>query len=409
MLVDKLAAAALVAILAIGTLSVGAALLLQTSTPVPTACPTEFSEAGAVDTSVPGLSQAQRSWRIAGGTPARVRPGVIAAFAWDAADAPIVITLDPGTGARCRLLRFQDNKPIRENLDRLEWSPAGDALAIGIENPPDHDGMATAQVLVWTRDRLFRIWSGSGQIPGLAWAPDGRSIALWIAAGATPMNARIVFADGAPDREYSAQPDGGNGLRWSPDGSRWLVAQPVEPATASARNSVAIVDIASGRVAPIDVGISVSPEGWIDDGRVLLFGQADGSSVGYLDVPLVAPTTYSAVQLPDVAPLDDHRHIFFAPGLGRAFYTTAKGDFEVADLAAPGSQPIRIDVAGGFIPGVAWAPDASRFVFATVTSSPASTSTYATWVVDADGTDARQLLVGSAWPTTNSWQPVPVP
>jgi hypothetical protein len=413
-MMDRLAVAAAVAVLAIGTLALGASLVVKPHEPAAGACPRELTEADAVDTFAAGLSQAQRAWGISGGRPARVRPGLIAAFAWGAGDAPLsLITIDPATAARCRLLRFVEDKPIRENLDPIAWSPSGDALAIGIENPqpPEADPRGqTGQILVWTPSRLMRIWAGEGQIPSFEWAPDGRSMAVWSPSGGPSFNARIVYADGSPDREFGVQPYGGDYLKWSPDGSRWIVSQVTDAGTTSARSNVAVVDLADGRLTPVNIGISwLTPKGWIDNERVLFYGRESGADIGYVDVPLATPESYSVVPLPEGAPEGDDRHIRLSPDLRRATYSNADGDREIADLTGPpGGAPIRVDVGRGFTPGVAWAPDGSQLVLVTVLGPSETNPGYATWIANADGTNVRQLVVGNVWTMDDSWQPVPV-
>jgi len=218
-----------------------------------------------------------------------------------------------------------------------------------------------------------------------------------------------VFADGSPDRLFDVEPYY-DGLKWSPDGSRWIVAKATDVAnTDLARSSVVMVDLTNGRLTPIDLGITwLSAQGWIDNERVLLYGRRqDGSVVGYLDVPLAAPDGYSLVPLPEAALEADV--VVFSPDRRRAAYGTsaAGGDLEIADLSAgPDAKPVHVDVGEAGILGLAWAPDGSRLVFTAFPSG--STGTNATWVVNADGTDLRQIAEGNVSAQDDPWQPVPV-
>ena len=406
---DRILVAAAAAVLAVGTFTLGASLILRSTGPATAACPREYSEADAVDTFAPGLTPAQRAWGIDGGKPGSVRPGLIAAFAWETVESPqSVITIDPATGARCRLLRFVENKPIRANITRLDWSPSGDALAMGIENPHDADGNSTGQVLIWTSTRLVRIWTGPGQTPGLEWAPDGRSIVVWMSGGDDAAPARVIFADGSPDRTYGVQPSGVDGLKWSPDGSRWIVAR---DSFETDQTTTTLVDVGDGRQTPVDLGIAhLSPEAWLDDERVLLYGvRQDGSVVGYLDVPLAAPAGYSVANLPDAALHPFDQIIVFSPDRRRAAYSDADGHRQIADFAdGPSVAPIDVNIVGAFAPGPAWAPDGSRLVYVTPVASSATSAGYAVWKVNADGTDLRQIAGGGLWTMDDPWQPVPV-
>ena len=105
-MIDRLAAAAVMAVIATATGVLGASLLL---TPTPNAaapCAAVFNEADATDTSLPGLSQPQRSWGIPGGAPREVGPGGIATFAAEPPDnvPGTLIVLDVQTRSVCRLV-----------------------------------------------------------------------------------------------------------------------------------------------------------------------------------------------------------------------------------------------------------------------------------------------------------------
>ena len=410
----RIVTAAMVAALAVGgTLAV----VSLTSGPAEPngGCPPTLSEANAIDTSDPSLSPAEREWGIAGGAPGSVRPGRIAAFAWDGDpySAPLsVITIDPVTGAHCRLVSFVEWKPVSNHYTPLDWSPSGDALAMGIMTPEGSDENFGAQLLIWTPSRLFRVWSGPGEFPSFEWAPDGRSIAVWMPSGDQPINARIIFADGSPDRIFDVKPYA-TYLKWSPDGSRWIVANVrgvYNPTSFSP--SVATVDLADGRVTPIDLGISsLQPIGWFDNDRAILL---DRAAKRYLDVPVASPERFSVVPVPEDAFHTDG-FVAFSPDRRRVAYLTdvldgiGGGGVDIADIAggSPGT-PIHVDVGVEGILDVAWAPDGSHLVFTTWTLSSGRSLAIRTWVVNADGTDLRQISAGNVDAAGDPWQPVPV-
>jgi hypothetical protein len=409
---ERLAVAAVVAVVAIGALTLGASLLLGPSGPAAGACPKEFSEAEALDTSVEGLTQAQRAWGIAGGSPGSVRPGRIAAFAWDGdpANNPLtVITIDPATGVRCRLLSFVGIRGVfGPNFTQLDWSPSGDALALGVETPGSTGASyPDGQLLIWTPSRLFRVWSGPGQIPGFEWAPDGRSIAVSGPIGADPINARIIFADGSPDRIFDVKLVA-EYLKWSPDGSRWIVAElNGDIAKSDTGTSVATVDLADGHLTPIDLGINhLIPKGWFDNGRAILL---DRGGNRYLDVPVDDPERFSVVPVPEDA-FHINGFVAFSPDRRRVAYLASAGGVDIADVAGGSSStPVHIDTGGAGIVGLAWAPDGSQLVLTTwPPSAEWSDGPVRTWVVNADGTDLRQISPGIVWTLGDPWQPVPV-
>jgi hypothetical protein len=390
-MMDRLAVAAMAAVLLIGTVAFGATLILKPTEPAAGACPQEFSEADAVDTSTPGLLQSQRAWGIAGGAPQAVRPGAIAAFDTSGTNAPLsVITIDPETGARCRLVRMSDEHIVRESNTTLDWSPSGDALAIGIEMGSKDGG----QVLLWTRHRLMRVWSGPGQAPNVEWAPDGRSIASWM-PNAAPSDVQISFADGSPDRVIKLQP-GRYGLDWSPDGLRWIVAEVFYDPD---RTELSVVSVPDGRVTPTDVGITfLSPEGWLDNERVLISGtREDGTFVGYIALPLADPAAYSIIATPDAEP---GSRAALSPDRRHLAYVTTAGAWRVVDLGNPGAAPVDFLTDDAVGTSFAWSPDGSQVVFTAGVAAEL-------WIANADGTGLQQLAVG--WfPFVDPWQPVSV-
>ena len=389
----------LVASLAMGALAIGAFLTARQDSLGQ--CPRAFDEADAIDTFAPGLTQAQRAWGLAGGTPGRVRPGVIAAYSAEPADAPLsVITIDPETGGRCRLVRFASHHLVQgPGATALDWSPTGDALAIGVSDEDPGGSGSHGQVLIWTPDRLLRVWSVDGTT-GVEWAPDGRSLAVWMGWPLTfpdpgLLETRLIHADGSPDGTYPIRPFI-DGLDWSPDGSRWVVIQGTL-AFDDRPTTVSIVDVDDGRVTPIDLAAgNYTTVGWIDDGRVLIRELTD-PGVRYLAVPLAAPADFAIVPLPDEGPNSD---LALSPDGGRVAYSTTSGITILDLVTGSASQPMRLDldVAAGDLPP-SWSPDGKRLFFYSGGSR---------WVVNDDGTGLRQLVTGNVHPIDDPWQPVPV-
>jgi hypothetical protein len=396
-MMDRLAVAAMAAVLVIGTVAFGASLLLKPSGPAAGTCPREFSEADAIDTFAPGLSPAERAWGIPGSAPGRVGGGPIAAFDTSGTNAPLsVITIDPGTGARCRLVRMSATHVFREGDTTLDWSPTGEALAIGIElfqeDPGSGEIPPAGQVLIWTADRLVRVWLGPGQAPHLEWAPDGRSIAVWMPSEQSGVH--ISFADGSPDRVIEVQP-GPDHLKWSPDGSRWIVG---EIDYELQRTALSTVDVGDGRVSPINVGIdSLSPMGWLDNSTALVYGrQGDGTGIGLLAMPVADPGAYSVTPTPDA---DLAPGVAVSPDRRRLAYVTTTGDLRIVDLSDAAAAPVDIQADGDVGTSFAWSPDGSQVVFTVGVAAEL-------WIANADGTGPRHLAAG--WfPFVDPWQPVP--
>jgi WD40 repeat protein len=403
-MMDRLAVAAMAAVLAIGTLAFGASLISKPTEPAAGVCPREFSEAEAIDTFAPGLSQAQRAWGVAGGAPQPLTRGGIAAFAYDApTDSSSVTTIDPTTGAHCRLLTFLANPPVQAPaVTSLDWSPSGDALALGLGGDEGPDGLEDGQVLIWTPGRLLRVWSGSGT-PYLEWAPDGRSIAVWSCRcqWSSAPETRIIHADGSPDRTFELHP-WFNGLTWSPDGSRWLLAQAIDGQVQFPLIELAVVSVADGRSTPFDPGIPESrlePVRWIDEGRVLLAESQPGVGiVRYLDVPLATPEGFSLVPMPHDATGTGGLEwpLAFSPGGRRAAFVGDDGGLAIFDTIAGGaSRPIRIPADDAV--AAAWSPDGTQVVVQ---------ADEQIWLVHADGGTTRQIASGDYYTLDDPWQPI---
>ncbi len=406
---DRLAFAAVSAVLVIGALTLGASLI---TTPDNAAgpCPPTLSEADAIDTFVAGMSQAQRAWGIAGGTPA-VRPGWIAGFA----DEPpynnpgTVVLLDPATGTRCHLIRLATQHQIGVPVTSLDWSPSGDALALALAGAEGPDGQEDGVVLLWTPNRLLRIWSGDGS-PRLEWAPDGRSIVLWSSDGSQgpdgapgSFDTRLVFADGAPDRTFDLFPVD-DSLRWSPDGNRWVVSEAIEQDIVP-NTAVSIIDVADGRKVPMDIGTGhFRPIGWASDDSIIVQTIERGRGVtGILDVPIADPSAYRLLLGPDES-LGSYARL--SPDGARLLGISAPdergvGDLRLIQLAAGPGDPT------GLAPGMkagdagfAWAPDGSQVVFHVPDEG--------LWTVNADGSGLHQVAPSGIVAIDDPWQPVPL-
>ena len=405
---DRLSIAVAVAVLAIGAITFGYSLSTRPQDPAARACPPTLDEADAVDTFVAGLTPGERAWATSGGSPAEVRPGRIAVFATQPPDNDpgTVVLFDPATGARCRLIRLSSNHPVGEPVTSLEWSPSGDALALGLAGfvLPDGSGRENGVVLIWAADRLFRVWSGTGY-PFLEWAPDGRSIAVWTGTGSGSQDpeTRIMFADGSPDRLFEVHP-WGDALSWSPDGTRWAIAQVVVDEEESP-TAVSVIEVADGRATPIDIDIDhLDVTGWLDDKRLLLLEWAWGiGNLRYHDVPLDNPLAFTPLSVPgEVTALD----AILSPDRSRIAYLRG-GDVDGGDLMITGvlgdaeGQPLAIAPEHKVGPaGLAWSPDGSQLVF--------HSDRRGLWIVNSDGTGLRQIDGGTVSAVDDPWQPVPV-
>jgi hypothetical protein len=418
-------AAAAVVLVVVGA---GLALSRLTSTtpgttPAPTStldpslavCPQTVNEADATDTAVAGLSSDARAWRTVQGVPDHVGSGWIAGFTSGLPEGnpATVVLLDPGSGRHCDLVRLASNHPINDTT-ALAWSPSGDALAIGLGGEELADGPADGVVLLWTKDRLLRLWTGAGS-PRLEFAPNGTGLLMWSSDGSmgvdgrpSAFDTRLITADGAPDRSFDFSP-WLDGLHWSPDGDRWLVVTAIEAGTVPAA-SVSIVNVADGRSTPLDVGAQrVTPIGWVDDETILLRGdyREPGPAV-FIEVPIADPSLRRELAGPENQLTG---HPVLSPDRTRLLYPygehwSDRSDLRILGTDALGQVPLRLapDVTAGGA-GFAWSPDGRQVIFPAVEGG--------WWIVNVDGSDLHQ--VGSdkisldSFSTADApWQAVPV-
>ena len=410
---DRLAGLGVAAVAAIVAIVLGAAILAKPSEPAAMVCPKTVSEADAIDTSVPGLPSSARAWGTRRAGAGQVGSGWIAGFATEAPDTlpGTVVLLDPGTGQRCDLIQLSGTHRINETTS-LQWSPSGDALAIGLAGEELNDGPRNGVVLLWTADRLFKLWGGNpGDSPRLEWAPDGSGLVIWSSDGSmnndgTPdaFDTRLLFADGSADRAFDFFPFQ-DGLRWSPDGRRWAVATATEAATVPT-TAVAIVDVADGRATPIDVGMaSVTPIGWTDDGTVLFRAHSRGQSPRvFLEVPVADPPSRRVLAgfedlLTGPAILSpDRAHILYVYGVD---WSSTGGDLRTLDVNGPAEAAVRLAPGKSVVyAGGAWSPDGGRVLFYLAGDN-------GLWSVNADGSGARRVTTGGFFVADHPWQPVP--
>lgn len=357
-------------------------------------CPRTFDEADAVDTSGPGLTQAERAWPAQPAAPA-ARNGAIAVFAWRLPDVPLAVeTIDPTTGRRCRLVTFSREYQITHLANTLDWAPGGDALAIGLDG----------QLFLWTPGRLLRIWT-SDRFPHVDWAPDGASITVWqgftgdgVGAGVPNPGVRLIFADGRPDRTFVLDPEepGTMDLRRSPDGTRWAISRDTGTGVGSP-SELRLVTVADGSESPLDLGLTERTYhvvGWLDDERVLVRASIYGPGpTQYHVVPVSEPSAYTTLALRDEFAASSLWRPRFSPDLSRLVMSSSDIGLVVVDARSGERTTL---VRGSGTEAIGWAPDGEQLVFQTDDGI---------FTVDATGTGLRQVATGSLVLVGDSWQP----
>jgi TolB protein len=243
------------------------------------------------------------------------------------------------------------------------------------------------------------------------WSPDGTQLAVWTGAdGATVV--RVLNADGSIERTI-APPDGttfpspgsvgcaGTAAAWSPDG-RTLAAPVLD---ASYRDSLVLLDVATGDGGILDVGMPVCSFAWSPVGSLLAFhGGLPGAQSLYVvdadgsDVRLLSPEGQKASLL-DFAP--DGTWILAALEDDGVVKVALDGTIEVAPA----------DVESVATPNHSFAPDDTvsvapdgRSVAFLRGGVPGTWDPRELWVGTLDGSD-KPRLVASEVSGPGGWSP----
>jgi TolB protein len=253
-------------------------------------------------------------------------------------------------------------------------------------------------------------------VTGLAWSPDGRKIAyvqsghsgIGIVDAATGRN-RVLTARRFPSGTMFSRPT------WSPDAARVAFAASRVPSDVNCEEleclalvqaHIYVMDAEGGEPVRL-TGDDVLPgdPAWSPDGERIAFVAVSpwdpGSSEppGRLQVYVMDADGSSVRRLPSFGHVP--RDLVWSPDGASLAFGTVASDIFVMD--ADGGSPRRIVssliAADGSYENAdpAWSPDGRRLLFTRSTEGGDEV-----WVVDADGSDERELIDGCC----ASWQPL---
>jgi hypothetical protein len=364
------------------------------------ACPGATGEGDITDTS----ESAGADWISA--PPAEgtdPHPGAIAALTGDLPDLPLaVVRVDASTGGACRLIGL----PADLTVTALDWSPAGDALAISAIDPTTTIG----ELLVWSAAGITRAWAGP-EAPHVGWSPDG-----WMIAVATRAGGAILSADGSPPIAFD---QAGERPSWSPGGSRIALWEPRRPAGPTPDGRTVIVTAADGVSAVLESDGTV-PISWLDDQTLLGFKASRGTLHAIPVDGSGSPRPWPGAE-PQISMVGHGGTFVFSPDSSFAAFTLpgvegATGLFVVDRRSGGPNEVAGVDGTGRSlaIQGLAWSPDSESIAYSVVDQG--SGTMQGLWLVDNDGKDLRRITdrpfvladqrAYGDGPDGGSWQPV---
>lgn len=246
---------------------------------------------------------------------------------------------------------------------------------------------------------------------GPVWSPDGSQLVYQSVSG-WATRYYLVSADGGHRREITPDDRPKGLLRWSPDGSRLAYLTYHQNPDGSIANSadLCITEVATGDThqAPVE---NVQDLVWMPEGQSLLaIVRADDS---------VAANKYNAngaheSRIAKADFLRDAASITISPDSSKVAYINPvpEGDIEsgsdslnISDLHVSATKSFATLWTEG---SIVWSPDSTRIAFVALTSD----YEYALYVADAAGAQMRELMLintgdesGEMVPAAPAWSP----
>jgi len=258
---------------------------------------------------------------------------------------------------------------------------------------------------------------GQGARGGVSWSPDGSRLVysdgtklyLADASGSEPQLADTGCV--APCRSDAA-------AAFSSDGSRLVfVRSSTDAAGYDGPGAIATMDLASGRVVELS---STAPAGgmlpgWSPDGKQIVFWRYGEKETGGPIAPIkpavfvvdadgqnlhqISPTTLAA------------QFAGWSPDGSRIVFTSPEAEHVDIYTVRPDGTDLRRLTTDGISYGATWSPD-GRILFVRGSSGAGSDGAPGFWTMDADGTNAAQLIPGMMigdedpiWTQGPVWQP----
>ena len=289
---------------------------------------------------------------------------------WDGSNAVRIIPNDHTVGG------VDDCSPAEYSTEGPIWSPDGRYLAYWGNDCEDDPNVWGNVIISDPEGNVVTSFPGQGW--RISWSPDSTRVAVWVSWGAT---IGVYGLDGVRQTMLTVPPgwmaDGDYDPVWSADGESLLVPNGVEiPLDGSAPRKLPWADRALGWEVYSPDGSRVA----YTTNRSLVVAAADGS----LSQDVFG--TYAAWS------------VWSPTGDRLAFVSNAfvpNGQLRVLDMAT-GTVTLLTEAEGSDRLGaIDFSPDGDRILFTRIEDKGSGESSL--WSVNADGSDLRRLVAGTAW------------
>jgi TolB protein len=246
------------------------------------------------------------------------------------------------------------------------WSPDGRYLAYRHANCDIPGNFRWHVVISDTQGNVLAEFPGEGW--GISWSPDSTRVAVWVNLFET---IGVFGVDGERQALLAVPHSGGDhDPVWLPDGESLLVSEVVVPIDGSAPYLLPLPGTYSpdgSRVAYVDR-------------RSLLVAEADGSKPQEVFEDFAADPLWS--------PTGDR--IAFLSWVSRPY--SSNGQLRVLDVETGTVTLLAEGEKGDFLSVIDFSPEGDRILF-----SMSEDDVSSLWSINADGSDLRRLVAGTAW------------
>ena len=257
------------------------------------------------------------------------------------------------------------------------WSPDGRYLAYRQRDCSTPESLGNGQISDAEGNVLATFPTGTGW--QIAWSPDSTRIAVWDSFAET---IGVYGLDGARQTRLTMppgwQPSGDHDPVWMPDGTSLRVENVGVP-----------LDGGTPGQLPLPYGAAYSPDGShvaYHDHRSLVVAEADGSNPQRHGLDIGQEEVKRVALFPLWSPTGDR--------IAFVSFVSSDAQLRVLDVATGTTVTLLVE-SSDYLSLIDFSPEGDRILFSRTNESGAGRS--ALWSINADGSDLRRLISGTAW------------